>query len=163
MGGMRGPGMGGGMGGPPSPIKTIMRKVAGPNSFTPQLGTSLKADAPDWTTIQAQTKEYATLAKELGTLDPPRGTKESWKTLTEQFAASAEELDKAAQAKDKAAAVAARDTLAGSCKACHSEHQNQRRGMGGPPGGGFGGPPGGGRPGGGPPGGGPPPGGDTPK
>jgi len=160
MGGMRGPGMGGGMGGPSSPIKNIMRKVTGKNAFAPQLGTSLAADEPDWAAIQAQTKEYATLAKELGTHEPPKGSKESWTTLTAQFAATAEELDKAAQAKDKPAAITARDTLSNSCMACHSEHQNKRGGFGG---GGFGGP-GGGRPGGGgPPGGGPPPGGQPPK
>lgn len=157
-----GPG-GGGFGGPATGIKAVMRKVAaGPNSFTPKLGNQLKAESPDWDTIQAETKEYATLAKELGTYDPPKGSKESWKTLTDAFAEHAADMDKAAQAKDKAAASTARDQLANSCKACHDAHQN-KRGPGGM--GGFGPPPGGRGPGGPPPGGpgGPPPGGEQPK
>src|SRR5439155_18617169 len=106
--------------------------AAGPNSLTPKLGNQLKADAPDWATIQAETKDYAASAKELGTFDPPRGSKESWKELTDAFAAHAEEMDRAAQAKDKDGAAAARDQLGSSCKTCHDSHQNKRGGFGGP-------------------------------
>jgi hypothetical protein len=130
-----------------------MRKVAaGPASLTPTIGNQLKAESPDWDTIQAETKEYAASARELGTHEPPRGTKDSWKELTDAFAEHASELDEAAQAKDKDAALVAHNQLATSCRACHSEHQPPRgpggmRGFGPPPGGGPGGPP----PGGGPP------------
>ena len=155
-------GVPGGMGGGPATgIKGVMRTVAaGPNSLTPKIGAALKGDSPDWAAIQAQTKEYATLAKTLGTFDPPKGTKESWKTMTDNFAETATDMDTAAQAKDLAAARAAQDTLSKSCMACHNAHQNKGpRGMGGP--GGPGGPgrggPGGDGLGGGPPGGGPPP------
>jgi len=143
----------GGFGGPATGIQAVMRKVAaGPNSLTPKLGNQLKADPPDWDTIQAETKDYAAAAKELGTYDPPKGSKESWKELSDAFAEHAADMDKAAQAKDKAGAMAARDQLATSCKACHNAHQpprdpGGRGGFGPPPGGGPGGPP----PGGGPP------------
>ena len=130
----------------PAPgIKRIMTRLAkGPTSLTPVLGGELKAEQPPWETIQAQTKEYASLAAEMAKYDPPKGSKDSWARLTGEYAGSAVALDKAAIARDKAAALAAHDELARSCMACHREHRN----MG--PGGGMGGPPGG-------PGGGPPP------
>jgi hypothetical protein len=156
------------MDGPATGIKAVMRKLtAGPNSLTPKLGNQLKAESPDWATIQAETKDYAATAGTLGTYHPPKGSKESWKELTDAFADHAAEMDRAAQAKDKAAATVARDQLAISCKACHEAHQNKRGpggrgGFGPPPGGGFGPPPRGG-PGGPPPGGGPRPGYEQPK
>ena len=160
-GGPPGGGPPGGFGGPATGIKAVMRKVAaGPNSLTNKLGNQLKADSPDWATIQAETKDYADAAKEMGTYDPPKGSKESWKELTDAFAQHAAEMDTAARAKDKAAAVLARDQLATSCKACHNAHQPPR-GPGGP--GGFGPPPGGGPPGPPPGGSGPPPGGEQLK
>lgn len=151
-----GPPPGGGMGGGPARgIKGVMHTVAaGPNSLTPKIGAALKNDSPDWPTIQAQTKEYAELAKTLGIYDPPKGTKESWKTLTDSFAETATDMDTAAQGKDLAAARTAQDTLSKSCMACHNAHQNKGpREMGGPggPGGHGRGGPGGGGPGGGSP------------
>ena len=161
MGGPRPGGMGGpppSMGGPATGIKAVMRKTAmGPNSLTNKLGSELKAEAPEWETIQAHTKEYVALAKELATYDPPKGTKESWQKLTAEFTTHAEEMDKAAQAKDKDATGKAQALLAGSCKSCHGAHQPQRGGPGGGFGRGFGGL---GGPGGPPQGG---PGGEPPK
>ncbi len=152
---------------------TVLAK--GPNSLTPKIGEALKADMPDWSAIQPEAKQYASLSAELGKLDPPKGSKESWAKLTEAFALAAGELDTAAQAKDTAAARTAHGQLANSCAACHKEHRIMGPRMGGPgmggprPGGpGMGGPPGPGGfggPGGPPPGGpgGPPPGGGPPE
>jgi hypothetical protein len=134
-----------------------MRKLAaGPDSLTPKLGNRLKAESPDWATIQAETKDYAAAAKELGTYDPPKGSKESWKEPTDTSAEHAAEMDRAAQAED--AVTSARDQLATSCKACQAAHQPPRGpggvgGLGPPPGGRFGPPLGGGLP----------PGGEQPK
>jgi cytochrome c556 len=133
-------------------LKQIMTRLAkGPSSLTPVLGQELKADMPAWETIQAQAKEFATLATEMSKYDPPKGSKESWIKLTGEYADSADDLDKAAQAKNKDSALAAHGELANSCMACHREHRMMGPGRGGQPGGFPGGPPGGR--------GGPPPGG----
>ena len=109
-----GPG-GPGPGGPPGPgagspqIKTIMVKLnKGPSSLNSLIGQALKAEKPDWDTIQPQTKEYAQLASDMAKHEPAKGSKESWTKLTGEYADLANALDKAAQAKDKAAATGAR-------------------------------------------------------
>jgi hypothetical protein len=124
----------------------IMAKVdRGPNALNKAIGKGLEADPPDWTTLQKQSSEYASVAADLGKHEPPKGSPESWAKLTAAFAASTADLDRAAQAKDRDAALKAHEQLAGSCMACHREHRRMPGGRG------FGGP------GGGPPGGGPPP------
>jgi hypothetical protein len=70
----------------------------------------------------------------MGKNGPPKGHKASWEKLTSAYAEWASDLDKAAQAKDKDAALEAHGKLAGSCMACHREHREMRKGMGGPPG-----------------------------
>ena len=93
------------MGGPATGIKGVTRTVAaGPYSLTPKIGAALENDPPDWPAIQAQTKEYAELAKTLGTYDPPKRAKPSWKTLTDSFAETAADMEKAAQGNDLTAA-----------------------------------------------------------
>jgi hypothetical protein len=133
------PGGGGG-----SKVKQIMAKISdrNPNSLTNLLAQELKADAPDWGTIQPQTAEYAQLAANLAKTDAPRGPKESWSQLAAAFADSAAALDRAAQAKDLSAARTAREKLGSSCMECHRAHRGGpggfgpgRRGPGGPPGG----------------------------
>ena len=156
-----GPAMGGpaGKGGKRTLEQIMSRLAKGPNSMTPVIGKDLKAEKPDWDTIQGLTKEYAQLAAQMGPETPPRGSAESWAKLTASFTASAEELNKAAIAKDKETALKAHESIANSCKACHQEHRPQGRGgrggPGGPPPGGPGGP--GGPPPGGPGGAGAPP------
>jgi hypothetical protein len=131
------PGMGGGRGGPKSPIGKVMDKVAnGRQSLNMKIGQELNSGSPPWEEIQPQAKEYAELTATLGKYDPPRGDKDSWVKLTSAFAQSAEELNKAAAKKDKDAALAVHKTLSESCKTCHDAH---RRGPGGGRGrGGFG-------------------------
>jgi len=106
------------------PIKEIMNKLNdGPQSLNDLLGQELRADSPEWGTIQQQTKEFAQLATSLGEYTPPKGSKESWAKLTTTYAESATALDKAAQAKDKKAAQAAHKDLGRSCMSCHREHR----------------------------------------
>jgi hypothetical protein len=120
-------------------IKEIMTKLTkGPNSLTPVIGKELKEGNPPWETVQSQTKEFVQLASAMTGNDPPKGHKSSWEKLTSAYAEWATELDKAAQAKDKDAALEAHGKLAGSCMACHREHREMRKGMGGPPGSGRG-------------------------
>ena len=79
----------------------------GPSSLNSLIGQALKAEKPDWDTIQPQTKEYAQLASDMAKHDPAKGSKESWTKLTGEYTDLANALDKAAQAKDKAAATGA--------------------------------------------------------
>jgi hypothetical protein len=122
-------------------IRQIMGKLAkGPNSLTPVLGKELKAETPDWGTIQPQTEEYARLASAMVQNKPRRGSPESWAKLSAAFADSANALHKAAQAKNRDAALEAHGELEGSCMECHREHRMMGRGMGkmgGPPPGDF--------------------------
>jgi hypothetical protein len=146
-------GMGGGPGGPNSPVHEVMVKLfKGQPSLNEAIGRELSSDSPPWDSIQPQAKEIAQLTASLVRYDPRRGTKESWTKHTASFSETGASLASAAEHKDKTAALAAHGALSKSCMACHREHKGGRGGPGGmmrPPGG-FG-PPGG------PPG--PPPGG----
>jgi hypothetical protein len=120
-----------------SNLREIMNKIGkGPNALSSALDQGLRADDPDWGSLQPKAAELAKLTAELGKSDPPRGSKESWSKLAASFAASATALDKAAQGKDLEAARAAQMKLGRSCMECHRQHR------GGPEGGpgGFGGP-----------------------
>jgi hypothetical protein len=139
-----GPRFGPGMGGPPSPIRDIMVKLAkGPQSLTSQVGQELQADPPEWDKVQFQMKEYTELVQSMAKHDPPRGDKESWAKMTGSFAEAASALQKAVLAKDKEGAAAAQKNIAKTCTSCHLQHRSGPGGMGGfgPPGQGFG-PPG---------------------
>jgi XXXCH domain-containing protein len=114
-----------------SPIKEIMAKLTmGPRSLTPLIGEELKTDPPPWETIQSQAKEFVSLSSSMSKYDPPKGSKESWLKVTSEYAESAAALEKAVQAKDREAALAAQDSLANSCIACHQEHRRMGAGMG---------------------------------
>src|SRR5436190_14525822 len=77
------------------PIKEIMNKLTkGPQSPNTLLGPELQEEAPDWGTIQSQTKEFAELSASLGQYTPPKGSKESWASLTQTYAETAAALDK---------------------------------------------------------------------
>lgn len=107
-------------------VKEIMGKLnKGPNALTPTLKRGLQKDQPDWTEIQAQSKEYATLSAELEKLNPPRGDKASWDKLTRDYAAAAKSLETASAKKDKDAALAAHAQLNKACSACHKAHKPQ--------------------------------------
>lgn len=117
-------------------IRQIMgRLTKGPSSLTPVIGKELEAEAPDWSTIQPQTEEYARLAAAMEKNTPRKGNPESWATLSAAFRESATALDKAAKAKDRDAALEAHSQITGSCMECHRQHR------GGPGMGKMGGPP----------------------
>ncbi len=106
------------------PTKEIMGKLnRGPECLNAKIGKELKADQPDWSALQAETKEFAALASLVGQNDPPKGDKESWATLTKAYATNARSMDAAAQNKDKEAAHAAHAAMAKSCKVCHTAHR----------------------------------------
>jgi cytochrome c556 len=122
-------------------LKSIMTKIGkGPQSLQESLKNDMKQAPLAWETIESKTKEYASVTSEIGQHDPPRGSKDSWQKLSQAFAESADELNKAAQSKNKDSALAALDSLGGSCMSCHRQHRTM--GRGGPPGG-MGMPPGG--------------------
>ncbi len=107
-------------------VKQIMGKLnKGPNALTPSLKRSLQKDQPDWTQIQEQSKEYATLSTELTKTTPPRGDKASWEKLTKEYAAAAKSLEVASAKRDKGAALAAHGKLTKACSACHKAHRPQ--------------------------------------
>jgi cytochrome c556 len=107
-------------------IKQVMGKLTkGPKSLTPTIGKELKSAKPNWTTIQAQSAEFATLASALCLNDPPKGDKASWDSLAKAYSDDAKALDTAAQAKDKAGALSAHEKLAKSCMGCHKVHKGK--------------------------------------
>jgi hypothetical protein len=108
----------------------------GPNSLTPVIGKALEAEAPDWSTIQPQTDEYARLAAAMVKNTPRKGSPESWAKLSAVFGESADALNKAAKAKNRDAALEAHSQITGSCMECHRQHRTMGPGMGrmgGPP------------------------------
>jgi hypothetical protein len=122
-------------------VKQIMTRLTkGPNSLTPVLGKALEAEAPDWSTIQPQTDEYARLAAAMAKNTPRKGSPESWATLSAAFSASADALNKAAKAKNRDGALDAHSEITGSCMECHRQHRGMGPGMG-PGMGKMGGPP----------------------
>jgi hypothetical protein len=118
-------------------IRQIMgRLTKGPNSLTPVIGKELEAEAPDWSTIEPQTDEYARLAAALVKNTPRKGNPESWAKLSAAFSESADALDKASKAKNRDAALEAHSQITGSCRECHRQHRGMGPGMGkmgGPP------------------------------
>ena len=105
-------------------VKKIMGAMnKGPKSLTGLLKTALKAQSPNWTVIQKDTKRIAELTDALTKLKPKKGDGSSWEKLSTAYAADAKALDEAAGKKDKAAAEAAFKKLGGSCKSCHDAHK----------------------------------------
>jgi hypothetical protein len=117
-------GLGGAMALAPATAKDIMGKLnKGPNSLFPNLKRELQKDEPDWADVQAQTREYASLAASLSQATPPKGEKVSWVKLTQDYAAAAKTMDDAARKKDKSAALSAHQKLQQACTACHQVHR----------------------------------------
>jgi hypothetical protein len=107
-------------------IKEIMTKAhKGGNSLIQKLGKELKADDPEWETIQKQTKELVKLGTSLGKNDPPKGEKESWEKLTKEYLENAQSLEKSAKDKNKEKATEVQKTLTKSCMACHKAHKGK--------------------------------------
>jgi cytochrome c556 len=107
-------------------IKSIMGKLhKGANAPLTQLKGQLKADTPDWASIQKGTKDFVMLGASLAKFDPPKGEAAAYKALAKTYYQNAKDLDTAAEKRDAAATKAAFGKLAGSCKECHSAHKGQ--------------------------------------
>jgi cytochrome c556 len=108
-------------------IEDIMKKVNKPRvGLHSDVGNALKAATVNWDTIQAKTKEYATMADFLGKNDPPKGTKASWEKLTKTYADDAKALNAAAEKMDKATVTSLHKKLSGECMACHKAHRENK-------------------------------------
>lgn len=105
-------------------VKKIMGALnKGPKSLSGLLKTALKAEEPNWTGIQKDTKRFAELTDAMSKLKAKKGDGSSWEKLSGAYAADAKELNEAAEKKDKEATAAAFKKLEGSCKSCHSVHK----------------------------------------
>ncbi|HEX4591306.1 MAG TPA: hypothetical protein VH120_15325 [Gemmataceae bacterium] len=105
-------------------IEDIMQKVnKKKGGLHADVGDALKKGTVDWDTIQAKTKQYATLADFLGKNDPPKGSKASWEKLTKTYADDAKTLNSAAEKKDKQGATTAWNKLSRECMGCHRQHK----------------------------------------
>src|SRR5437660_7605067 len=63
-------------------VKEIMTRAhKGSGSVLTLLGRELKAEEPNWSDVQKQTKELLTLGGSLGKNEPPKGSTESWQRL----------------------------------------------------------------------------------
>src|SRR5262249_8171361 len=107
-------------------VKDIMKRVnKGPDSLFPTVRKGLNADSPDWTELQKQSKEIATLTESLMKKDPPRGEKQTWAKFTHDYAAEPKALADAAQKKDKDGMIGAHIKITKACTACHNAHRPQ--------------------------------------
>jgi hypothetical protein len=109
---------------PAMTAKEVMGKLnKGANAPVILLKRELLKASPDWPEIQAQTKEYASVAAALGEAKPPKGDAASWAKLTKEYSETAKAMDEAAQKKDKAAALASNTKLTNACTTCHKAHR----------------------------------------
>ena len=107
-------------------IKAVMTKLhKGTKAQSGVLKNQLKAETPDWESIQKTTKDFVILGASLEKNDPPKGDKASWKKFADKYFATAKELDDAATAKDKDKVEAAMKTMGASCKSCHDAHKGK--------------------------------------
>lgn len=105
-------------------IKEVMQKLhKGANSPLAKLKTALKADTPDWTSIQSLTKDFEKLGASLARNDPPKGEKADFKKLADDYYKNAKALNGAAKEENKADAQAAFKKVSSSCAACHKAHK----------------------------------------
>jgi cytochrome c556 len=105
-------------------IKAVMGKLhKGSKAQQKVLDTQVKAEKPDWDSIQKTTKDFVILGAALEKNDPPKGDKGSWKKFADKYYANAKALDDAAAAKDLDKIKATQKAIGGSCKACHTAHR----------------------------------------
>lgn len=105
-------------------IKDVMGKLhKGAKAPLAQLKTQLKAESPDWSAIQDETKDFVMFGAALAKFEPPKGETSDYKKLATKYYDNAKALDDAAEKKDLAAARAAFSKISASCKECHSAHK----------------------------------------
>jgi cytochrome c556 len=105
-------------------IKEVMRKLhKGPGSALGKLKKDLAADSPDWTEIQARTKDFETYGAALPKNDPPQGEKEDWQKRADSYYENAKKLNASAKKEDKAGVKAAFSKISNACAACHKAHR----------------------------------------
>ena len=105
-------------------IKEVMSKLhKGAKSPLAKLKTALKAESPDWKSIQDSTKDFVILGAALAKNDPPKGEKHAYKKLADSYFEQSKAMDDAAKKEDKAAANAAFTKVSTSCMACHKAHK----------------------------------------
>ena len=105
-------------------IKQVMQKLhKGANSPLAKLKTALKADSPEWKSIQDTTKDFVSLGAALAKNDPPKGEKEDFKKLADSYYENAKAMDDAAKKEDKDGASKAFSKVSTSCMACHKAHR----------------------------------------
>jgi cytochrome c556 len=107
-------------------VKEIMGQInKGPTALFPTVRKNLSADAPDWASLQKQSKEIATLVEWMAKKEPPRGEKASWSKHTKDYLAETKALADAAQKKDKDGMIGVHARITKACSACHKEHRPQ--------------------------------------
>ncbi len=105
-------------------IKTVMEKLhKGAKSPVNNLKAALKANAPDWESVQKEAKLVKKYGDALPKNDPPRGKKEAYEKLAKAYASSAKSLEEAAEKENLKGARDALKKIQGSCTACHKSHR----------------------------------------
>jgi len=105
-------------------IKEVMQKLhKGADSPLAKLKTALKADAPDWKSIQDKSKDFVILGAAMAKNDPPKGEKKDFKKLADDYYEESKKMDDAAKKEDKTATEAAFKKVSTSCMACHKAHK----------------------------------------
>ena len=106
-------------------IEEIMDKAhANKTGLRAKIADEVKKPAPDWATVQKQSKEFVTLAEALAKNDPPKGAKPNWVKLSKEYADAVKELDKSVVKKDGKAVTTANQKLNANCTACHEAHRD---------------------------------------
>ena len=95
-------------------VKAMMQKTSkGDDSALGKISTQLKADAPDWAELLAQTKKMAAMADCLGECNSMSVVR------VKKYQQGVSGLELAVSKKDKAGAVEARKVFLRSCSGCH--------------------------------------------
>ncbi len=107
-------------------VKEVMQKLhKGADSPLNKIKQELKADQPEWSRLQKQTKNFVILGAALAKNEPPRGSKASWQRLSVNYLHAAEALDNAVQKESQPDAKAAFAKISASCAACHRVHKGR--------------------------------------
>ena len=105
-------------------IKTVMEKLhKGGKSPLANLKTALKANSPDWESVQKEAKLFKKYGDALPKNDPPKGKKADYEKLAKAFAANAKTLDDSAERENLKGARDALKKIQNSCSACHKSHR----------------------------------------
>ena len=98
-------------------VKEIMiRAHKGGDCVLMTVGKGLRANDPQWETLQKKTGELVKLANGLAKNDPPHGEKSSWVTFSKRYLDNATALDAAVKNKERDNAVKAQKKLTTTCE-----------------------------------------------